>query len=150
MASGGFSRRSLLTGARPIDRELRATPSRRRRKALGPLLAAVGAASASMCLISSLKAATTTASWSGSANTANWGTSGNWNALPVSTNALYFGATNNAGTTTLIDNLTTGTSSFSVAGITFASGAHADGSCNRGEDLGVAESDFGLLKLGVG
>ena len=63
--------------------------------------------------------------WTGAS--ATWNTGGNWtgaNTPPISGDSLVFGAAG-AGGTTLTDNLTTGTSTWTVAGITFNSGASA-------------------------
>ena len=83
-----------------------------------------------LALGSKARAAAYTDTWTGS-NSTNWGdlnwTSTNTPALPVSGDALAFNIAGGAGSppTTLTDNLTTGTSSFNIAGITFGSIAPA-------------------------
>jgi fibronectin-binding autotransporter adhesin len=60
--------------------------------------------------------------WSGTTSSA-WGTGTNWTALPVSGDSVVFTSATGAGGLNLNDNLTS--SSFSIAGITYNSGAAA-------------------------
>src|SRR5262245_4310253 len=54
----------------------------------------------------------------------NWADAANWNVLPISGDSMTFDAPGTAGTI-LTDNLTTGTGSWPIAGITFTAGASA-------------------------
>jgi autotransporter-associated beta strand protein len=61
--------------------------------------------------------------WIGNTS-ANWADAANWSTLPVSGASLEFGVAGTAGTA-LSDNLTNGTSTFTISGLTFDAGASA-------------------------
>src|SRR4029079_12369263 len=91
------------------------------RRYLRALQGGVAAASISAMTMFAQPAQAANDTWIGNTS-ANWADAANWSSLPVTGDSLVFGAAGTAGTT-LTDNLTTGSGTFTIAGITFNAGA---------------------------
>src|SRR5262245_5917476 len=97
------------------------------RRYLRALSSGVAAASIGVATLMGQPASAANRIWQGNTDV-NWATATNWNLglgpAPVTLDSLEFGVPGTAGLG-LIDNLTTGTATFTIAGITFTGAAGA-------------------------